>query len=252
MAEKPLAGLRIVVTRPREQAEELAKRIKLLGGKPLLFPLLEIAAPGDARALHELAQSPGSCDMLVFISPNAVRYGMDALGTLPGKVRAIAVGQGSARALRDAGVVDVLAPQGRFDSEALLALPELQDVAGRRIAILRGENGRELLGDTLKQRGATVEYIPCYRRSKAVLDVAGLVKAAADVISVTSSEALEHLAQSLGDPARSGMAAIPLFVPHPRIAEAAHRLGWGKVIITGSGDDGLLTSLKAWKQAKRK
>lgn len=252
MAEKPLAGLRIIVTRPREQAEELAKRIKQLGGKPLLIPLLEIAAVSDAQALRGLASSLTSCDMLVFISPNAVRYGMASLGTLPNTLRVAAVGQGSARALRDAGVTEVLVPQGRFDSEALLELPEMQNVAGQRIAILRGESGRELLGDTLKQRGASVEYIPCYQRSKAGFDADDMLKGPVDAISVTSSEALAHLAESLDDGARSRIYDIPLFVPHPRIAEAAQRNGWRKVIITGSGDDGLLTGLQAWKLAKRK
>lgn len=252
MAEKPLAGLRIIVTRPRDQAEELAKRIKQLGGKPLLFPLLEITAVSDGHVLQGLARSLASYDKLVFISPNAVRYGMAALGTLPRSIRAVAVGQGSARALRDAGVGDVLAPQESFDSEALLALSEMQNVAGQHIAILRGESGRELLGDTLKQRGADVEYIPCYQRSKAVFDVDGMLNSAADVISVTSSEALAHLAESLDDGARSRMYVMPLFVPHPRIAESAQRCNWRQVIITGSGDDGLLTSLKAWILAKRK
>ncbi|MDP1536788.1 MAG: uroporphyrinogen-III synthase [Burkholderiales bacterium] len=252
MAEKPLAGLHIVVTRAREQAVDLAKRIKQLGGKPLLFPLLEISAADTAGALRELAKELASYDLLIFISPNAVKYGMASLGALPRTVRAATVGQGSARALREAGVTDIIVPGGNFDSEALLAMPQMQNVSGWNIAILRGDAGRELLGDTLKQRGAKVEYIPCYQRSKARFDSKGLLDTAPDAISVTSSEALAHLGESVDESAKSRLTAIPLFVPHPRIAEAAQQHGWRQVIITGSGDDGLLTGLMVWAQAKRK
>ncbi|MBU0622219.1 MAG: uroporphyrinogen-III synthase [Gammaproteobacteria bacterium] len=251
MAEKPLAGRHIVVTRPREQAADLAKRIKQVGGKPLLFPLLEIKPVEDVRALHGLAKSLTSYDLLIFISPNAVKHGMASLGTLPRTVRAATVGQGSARALRDAGVADIIVPGGSFDSEALLAMPEMQNVSGWRIAILRGDAGRELLGDTLKQRGANVEYVACYQRSKAPFDSAGLLDVVPDAISITSSEALAHLCESYDEARKSRLTSIPLFVPHPRIAEAAQRQGWRQVIITGSGDDGLMTGLIAWAQAKR-
>ena len=251
MAEKPLAGLHIIVTRPREQAAELAKRIKQLGGKPLLFPLLEIKPVDDVRALHGLAKSLASYDLLIFISPNAVKHGMASLGALPHTVRVATVGQGSARALREAGVNDILVPDDRFDSEALLAMPEMQNISGLRIAILRGDAGRELLGDTLKQRGASVEYVACYQRGKAQFDSAGLIDVAPDAISVTSSEALAHLCDAYDEARKPRLTSIPLFVPHPRIAEAAQRQGWRQVIITGSGDDGLMTGLIAWAQAKR-
>ena len=251
MAEKPLAGLHIVVTRPREQAVDLAKRIKQSGGKPLLFPLLEIKPVEDTRALLELARSLASYDLLIFISPNAVKHGMASLGALPRTVRAATVGQGSARALREAGVSDIIVPSGGFDSEALLAMPQLQNVSGWRIAILRGDAGREVLGDSLKQRGANVEYVACYQRGKTPFDSTSLLDAAPDAISVTSSEALAHLCESFDESRKSRFAAIPLFVPHPRIAEAAQRQGWRQVIITGSGDDGLMAGLIAWAQAKR-
>ncbi len=245
MAE-PLQGLHIAVTRPRAQALPLAQRIAQLGGTPLFYPLLEITpvdAPGPVQAL---ARNLATYDLLIFISPNAVQYGMALLGTLPQSARVAAVGQSSARALRDLGIAHVIAPHERFDSEALLAMAELQRVAGWRIAILRGNGGRELLGDTLKARGATVEYITCYQRSKGEFDAQALLAAPLDALTVTSSEALDHLWQMFAPQDRERLLALPLFVPHERIAGLARQLGWRQVVVTAAGDDGLLAALVAW------
>lgn len=250
MTEHPLAGLSIVVTRPREQAANLMQRIERLGGKPVAFPLLEITPASDARALHELAQHLTSYNLLIFISPNAVKYGMSVLHAIPGTVRVATVGQSSAQALRNLGMRHIIAPADRFDSEALLALPELQNVSGWRIAILRGDGGRELLGDTLKARGAQVEYVTCYQRSKPALDTGGLLKARPDILTVTSSEALAHLWETVDETSKARLVAIPLFVPHARIAEAARLQGWQHVIVSESGDDGLIASLVAWAHTK--
>ncbi|MDD5299536.1 MAG: uroporphyrinogen-III synthase [Gallionella sp.] len=250
MAELPLAGLKIAVTRPREQAAQLARSIEQAGGIPLLFPLLDIAPVQEQQALHEQLSRLAQFDLTIFISPNAVQYGMAAIraaGGLPRATRVATIGQGSAKALHELGIADVIAPAERFDSEGLLALPELQDVAGWRVLILRGDGGRELLGDTLRARGATVEYAACYRRSKPQQDVAALLEAAPDALTVTSSEALEHLWQMQGGGAqRDSLCGIPLFVPHERIAGLARRQGWRQVLLTGAGDDGLLSALIAW------
>jgi uroporphyrinogen-III synthase len=250
----PLAGLNIVVTRPREQAAGLAQRIEQLGGRALLLPLLEIEAVSNDRALREQLSRLNQADLAIFISPNAVQHGMAAIrawGGLPASLKFAAVGQGSAKALRELGVDPVIAPTVRFDSEGLLALPEMQNAAGRRVMIFRGDGGRELLGDTLKARGATVEYVTCYLRSKPALDGSALLAASPDAITVTSSEALNHLREALDAAQRKAVCAIPLLVPHERIGEAARQQGWQHVVVTGSGDDGLLSGLIAWASTKR-
>jgi len=256
---RSLAGLNIVVTRPREQAAQLAQRIAQAGGKVILFPLLEISPVSDPRLLRELVARLHEFNLAIFISPNAVRYGMEAiraagvsLSPSPSpasgrrELKIATVGQGSAKALRDLGVQEIIAPQDRFDSEALLAVPELQNVKGWRVVIFRGDGGRELLGDTLKARGATVEYAACYQRAKPQQDAGALLAADPHAITVTSSEALGYLWDMLDEPGRTRLAAVPLFVPHARIAEAAQRLGWRNVIPTAGGDDGLFSGLVAW------
>lgn len=251
MAEShPLAGLNIAVTRPREQAVQLAQRIAQAGGKVIQFSLLDISPVADPQALREIVARLHEFSLAIFISPNAVRYGMEAVhaaGTLPASLKIATVGQGSAMALREMGVSNIIiAPQDRFDSEALLALPELQQVAGWRVVIFRGNGGRELLGDTLKARGAAVEYAECYQRIKPQQDAATLLAANPHAITVTSSEALGYLWDMLDAAGRVRLAAIPLFVPHARIAEAAHKLGWREVVPTAGGDDGLVAGLIAW------
>lgn len=253
MAELELAGLKIAVTRPRDQAAPLAQRIAQAGGTPLLFPLLDIAPVANDAPLREQLSRLAQFDLAIFISPNAVQYGFAAIrpADLPPQLRIATVGQGSAKALRELGITDILAPTERFDSEGLLTLPELQDVAGWNVLIFRGDGGRELLGDTLKARGATVEYAACYRRSKPQQDIAALLSADPDAISVTSSEALEHLRQMLENCGSEAWRDLPLFVPHPRIADLARQQGWGRVETTASGDDGLLSGLIAWAQKEK-
>lgn len=254
MTERALAGLNIVVTRPREQAAQLAQRIAQAGGQTILFPLLEISPVADPQPLRALAARLHEFNLAIFISPNAVRYGMEAIhaaGALPAGLKIATVGQGSAKALRDLGVPDVIAPQDKFDSEALLALPELQSVQGWRIVIFRGDGGRELLGDTLTARGATVEYAASYQRAQPQQDAGALLAADPHAITVTSSEALAYLWHMLDAAGRARLAGVPLFVPHARIASAAHQLGWREVVQTEGGDDGLLSGLVAWAKNRK-
>lgn len=254
MSEKPLAGLKILVTRPRDQAVLLAQRIEQAGGVPLRFPLLEIAPVQDTGALHEQVSRLAQFSLAVFVSPNAVKYGMAAIrsaGDIPPALRIATVGQASAKALHKLGVANVIAPTERFDSEGLLALPELQNIAGWRVLIFRGDGGREFLGDTLKARGASVEYAVCYQRSKPQWDAAALLAAAPDAITVTSSEALAYLWQMLGEAQCDSLSATPLFVPHKRIALLARQQGWLQVRLTEAGDDGLLSALITWSSEGR-
>jgi len=246
-----LAGLKVLVTRPRDQAKNMAQRIQQAGGVPILFPLLEITAVADTRTLNEQLSRLTEFNLAIFISPNAVRYGIDAIraaGGLPTVLKIATVGQGSAKTLRAKGIENIIVPTERFDSEGLLALPELQDVSGQKVIIFRGDGGRPLLGDILQARGATVEYAACYQRSKPSLGVDELLKNAPDVINVTSSEALGYLWEMLGAEVQDKFCHIPLFVPHPRIAKLAQQQGWQQVVLTDSGDDGFLSGLSDYSK----
>ena len=257
MTRRALAGRTVVVTRPVEQAGELAALITDAGGPPLRFPVIELRAVEDEQPFLDVVDRLDQFDFAVFISPNAVGRAMSRIlerRALPPGLRTAAVGGGSVRALGRYGVTGVLAPHGRYDSEALLELPELADPRGKRVAIFRGQGGRELLGETLSARGAQVEYAECYRRCRPEADPAPLLQAwrrnELDAVTVTSSEGLRNLFD-LVDAGRDALRATPLFVPHPRIAQAARGLQVRTVIVTGPGDAGLLTGLTAYFGAAR-
>jgi uroporphyrinogen-III synthase len=148
------------------------------------------------------------------------------------------------------GVPAVVAPSEGGDSESLLSLCELQSLAGRRIVIFRGVGGRDLLGQTLVARGATVDYAECYRRMRPATDMTALARAwhagELDAVVITSSEGLRNLWDMLDASGRVLLAETPIFVPHPRIAEAAHELRLTHVTVTGAGDDATVQSLCAY------
>ena len=205
-AAGPLAGKTIVVTRPRAQAGPLAEAIAALGGEPLIFPLLEIASATDPQPLATAVARLADYSLAVFISPNAVDYSLPAIlarGPWPAGLQPAAVGQGTVKALAAHGIAGCVAPRERFDSEALLELPELAAgrVVGKRVAIFRGDGGRELLAETLRARGAEVDCITCYRRSGPADGVAPLLAAwragKLDALTVSSSEGLRYLVDLL-------------------------------------------------------
>lgn len=250
MRRKPLAGKGIVVTRPAHQARALTRLISAAGGKPLAYPVIEIRDIEDPAPLRALIDRLDEFNVAVFVSPNAAEKGMAlvrARRSWPAKLKAAAVGSGGVKALEREGVTEVIAPPDRFDSEALLELAPFQLVYGKRIVVFRGVGGRELLSETLTDRGALVEYAECYRRVRPQADAAPLLRAWSrkelDAITVTSSEGLRNLLEMIGAEGHEQALGTPLFVPHPRIAETASGLGVRRVILTGPGDEGLLTGL---------
>lgn len=253
MRRKPLAGKGIVVTRPAHQAHALTRLISGAGGKPLPFPVIEIRDIENPAPVMALIDRLHEFNVAIFVSPNAAEKGLALVKgrrAWPQKLKAAAVGSGGVKALQRHGVTDVIAPQGRYDSEALLALPAFSLVYGKRFVVFRGAGGRELISETLTERGALVEYAECYRRIRPDNDVAPLLRAwernELDAIAVTSSEGLHNLLDMIGARGRELALRTPVFVPHPRIAETASGLGVRKVIVTGPGDDGLLTGLSTY------
>jgi uroporphyrinogen-III synthase len=243
----PLRGARVVITRPARQAAGLAQQIAALGGKPVMFPAIIILPPADRSALERAQRDLAQYDYAVFVSANAVEYGVGDPASWPAHLVALAPGPGTATALAAVGIGQVRIPATTMDSEGLLALPELTDVAGKRIVIYRGSGGRELLGKTLSTRGARIDYVECYRRAKPHGDFATMAAAwragEIDALTLTNSEGLDNLWQLFDDASRSSMAATPTFVPHPRIAERARSFGFGRVTVTAPTDAGLLASL---------
>jgi len=248
---QPLAGRTVLVTRPAHQAAALVQGIWAEGGAAFVFPALAIEAV-PAKELATALTHVADADIAIFISPNAAQFGMAAIragGRLPTSAAVFAVGPGTASVLQKQGVGDVIVPDGQ-DSEALLALPQLADVTGKRVVIVRGVGGRALLADTLTARGAHVHFMECYRRVLPQADAAQLLArwqaGGIDAVTVTSAETLDNLAALLGEAGKTLLLRTPLFAPHEKIAEAARRFGIAHVIATPGGDAGLVDGLLNW------
>ncbi len=250
----------VVITRPRAQAQPLAQAVRALGRRAVVLPLLEIAPLDDSAPLRAALAGLDSCAMVVFVSPNAVDAAFAHLDGWPAGVPIGVVGEGSRAALARHGVTDENATihyppdPANSDSEHLLASLDLSAFAGRRVLIVRGESGRELMADTLRAAGAQVTPVAAYRRSVPPLSAAlaagldALLAGPNDWI-ITSSEALRGLAGLVRerDPA-TGLARLQaqhLIVPHARIAETARALGCDRITLTGSGDARLLAAIQS-------
>lgn len=249
----PLAGRCILVTRPAQQSVELAQGIRDAGGEALIFSALEIQ-PLTSTALAASVDHLDEFDGAIFISPNAAHHGVAAVRAqrdFPGQLEVYAQGPGTARELASQGVPGAIQPDGQ-DSEALLALPQLQSLAGKAFVIFRGEGGRVLLAETLRARGARVEYAECYRRVCPATDATPLLQrwlsGGIHAVTITSAETLHNLAAMLGEEGAEALRATPVFVPHEKIAAAVREAGIRQVIVTAGGDAGLLSGLMTWFQ----
>lgn len=250
----------VVVTRPRAQADALAQAVAASGRTAVLLPLLEISPVDDAAPLRAALTELGRFALVAFVSPNAIDAAFAHIDAWPVAVPVAIVGDGSRAALARHGVTGdtftIFSPaeSAHSDSEHLLQRLDLASYADKRVLIVRGDGGRELLADALRAAGARVEPVAAYRRATPVLtaelatQLRALLAQPNDWI-ITSSEALRGLAglvQSI-----DGAALMPrlmqqrLIVPHARIAQTARDLGLEHVRLTGSGDARLLAALQS-------
>jgi uroporphyrinogen-III synthase len=253
---RPLAGRGVVVTRPREQAAGLAQRIEQAGGVVFRLPAIEIEDVQDLGPILALIDRLDAFDLAIFISPSAVAKAMNLIRlrrsarAWPERLRIAAIGRGSRRALEQLGFGSIIAPSAQADSEALLALPALSSMRGRRVVIFRGDGGRELLGDTLRARGAEVSYAECYRRSRPRADCGPLLAAwargAVHAVTVSSGEGLANLYDMLGKLGQQWLRSTPLFIPHDRLLRNAAQLGIREVRVAGAADEDMVDALVAY------
>jgi uroporphyrinogen-III synthase len=237
-------GLTIVVTRPAAQAGRFIALAEAAGASCLALPALEIEPiVVDAATRESIVDQ--HWDWAIYTSANAAAtastQGLIAVGE-----RAAAVGGATARALAGLGRRVDATPQGRADSEGLLALPVFRDVRGLRILVLKGQAGRDLLPTQLAARGAYVRTVDLYRRKIAAADPVILARlhdtlatpTGPLVVAVTSSESLDGLLQLAPAIDAERLLGVPLVVPGERVAAAAQRAGWrGRILRAASAED---------------
>jgi len=245
-----LAGLGVVVTRPRAAADALAARLAREGAHVWRLPALAIEPIEPGPELASLLGRLDEFDLAIFVSANAVERGLALarrLGGWPRALGAAAVGEATAAALREEGVDDVVAPHDRHDSEALLQLPRLQAVRGQNIIVFRGQGGRGELRESLETRGARVTYAECYRRVRPEADAgpvaAALGRGEVHAVSVLSGETLENFIAMVGAEAVRALSSVALVVPHPAVGAHREARRFARVAVSGHGTDALIETM---------
>jgi uroporphyrinogen-III synthase len=256
-SDQLLPDLHIAVTRPLDQARSLCQAIEQHGGVAIEFPLIAVSALENYELFEQQITQLPNTDWAIFISSNAVDFAMPLVlkkyGQLPEQLKFAAIGQQTAHALSRYGVNKVLIPQKRYDSETLLALPEMQNVAGSTIAIFRGVGGRELMAETLKARGAHVYFAESYVRINPQKTTELLnnqwQQNKLDAVIVTSSEAMRYLLKMADN--ETWLQHVTLCVNHERIAEQPRQLGLKVLVAEAPGDEAMLQCLSQLVKSQR-
>lgn len=252
---KRLTGIGVLVTRPEHQAHHLCQLIEAEGGAAVRYPALDIKPRPDRAAVRAAIGPADRYDLFVFVSANAVRFGADILGERR-DARIAAIGQATAAAINAAGYRVSLMPQEGTDSESLLALPQLADLAGQRILIIRGLGGRDQLRDSMTARGAQVQYAEVYTRETAYPSLERKAEieelwrqGGIKVFTATSVELLEALVGIVTPRCRELMHSTALVTGAGRVAEAAAQRGLGSPIVLADSpeDAALVSALVRWR-----
>jgi uroporphyrinogen-III synthase len=255
---KTLQGLAIVITRPRAQALKWQKALQAKGVSTHLLPVLEIAPVSDPAAVESVKTrvlALSDYNKVVFVSQNAVQHAMDWIDRywpqLPVGIRYFAVGGATATAAREWGL-EITAAEEAMNSEALLALSELQSVENEKILICRGLGGRTHLGEELRQRGAQVDYCELYERRLPAGAEAGLARLLPEltrareagkriIVAVHSGESLQNLSRVLQRQGSAELKSTVLLVPGARVAELASSLGFRHILVAENATDEAMT-----------
>ena len=235
----------VVLTRPQADSERLSETLQNEGFQTRVMPIITIEAIPTA----EQAPAPSISDdaLCIFISANAVRFGLPQLGSALARdsdLTVIAVGNKTRDTLAAEGI-QAQVPV-RADSEGLLAMPALSAPDSRDVVIVKGEGGRELLASELTGRGARVTEWACYRRCWPEVDVSGLMEISAGLIfQASSGEMVSRLSELLAGGGQADLFQSSIIVPSDRVARLATEIGWGQVIrAKDASGDAFIRALK--------
>ncbi len=236
MNPAPLTNRGVLITRAVAQAESFARAVSDAGGLPLLLPGISIAP-------IEPAKKVAASEWFIFVSPNAVEYGLPHIQeALENGAKVAAVGPTTARSLQLHGVPQPMVARDGFDSEALLKLPAFRQVKGTRITLVRGVGGRELLTKTLIERGAKVSLLEVYRREKPTLSSEQVqylesrwAKGAVSVTTCLSVATLDNIMTTLTTRGQRMFTVTPMISPSQRVLERARALGHRALSVIARG-----------------
>ena len=254
MSNGALAGCGVLITRPEHQSHELAAEIDAANGNVFHFPAVDIIGRDIDEIQKEFAALPAP-DIVVFVSSNAVAHGFAVVKANEAKIAA--VGPATRAAIEAEGAAVDIFPENGFDSEHLLQHSALQEVSDKNVIIMRGQSGRELLADTLRGRGANVDYLCVYSRTPhepAPADLEDLEsvlhQGRIHFVTVMSAETLEHLIQILPSQSLSLLRQSTLVAPSTRVLQTASELIPGIATVLAPGPQAptmVNTLIKLWQ-----
>ena len=236
----------VVLTRPAGENEALAARLEADGFTVLVRPLIKLSDLDVTAEVRTKVMDLDHYDRVIFVSKAAVKTGMALFDQYwpawPQAVTWLSVGEGTAELLK-AWHIAALYP-AQAGSEGLLALPALTEVAGMKVLIVRGQGGRELLAETLRERDAIVEYLETYSREP-LQHADWNISQAPAIVLATSVEIVESLTRQ---PAIR-LENIDLITASNRIAEAATKYPFCSVTNAGgASEQALYDSVTALEQ----
>lgn len=250
-------SMSVLLVRAEQPNDEFVDKLIGIGAQVFRCPVMDIApvvGGPEMQAIKSRILDFDHYQIAIFISKNAARYGLDWLYNywpmLPDGVRYYAVGQSTAELLREHQLA-VETPIGRADSEGLLALPSLQTVSGEKVLIFAGKGGREVLAQTLRQRGAEVDRCELYERCGTVQHADEinhlLQQSQLDILVAHSGELLQQLFSCVAAGNRHQLQALPVLVPGQRVADMARDLGCREVLEANSAlPDDMVSTILEW------
>ena len=224
-----LAGKRVLLIRPQRQEDQLLSMLENTGADVTHIPVMSIEPIVESHQIKTQILEVDNFHKAIFVSGNAAELAIEWIDKywpmLPVGIEYFAVGERTAALLKEADM-DALYPNGRQNSEALLQLKQLQQLENQRVIIFRGVGGREILAETLTERGARVEYCELYKRVIDSQQLAVAQQQENDCLIAHSGE----LIQAMGQAENTQFADTPVVVPSERVAAIATALGYRRVI----------------------
>lgn len=242
---RSLTGKHVVLTRPVGQAATWARRVREYGGVPVSLPGLSLHGVVDETAARVALLQALTADIVLFTSPAAVQYAA-RLAPLTTAARVCAVGSATARALQRCHLADIAVP-ARQDSEGVLALPDMQALTDKSVALIGAAGGRGMLREALARRAVHFAEVHVYRRGPARLTSrhgnAARALDADDIVLVSSAESLANLQAVLPGDAWQRLVRCRLVVSSTRLYALASATGFGRIAVAeGPGSTAMLAA----------
>lgn len=241
----------VLVTRPKPDGEILCEKIREAGWRAIYLPTIDIRPPSNVTILKQQIAALDQFDWLIFISPQAVYQSADAIHAVwkhfPSQVRVAAVGPGTAQALQKHHLPLNIYPSSDWRSEGILHLPHFQQMNSKKIALIKGAGGRELLAEELSARGARVTSIIVYQRCLPQIVIEDYISLLPeiDIIVCTSNEIMKNLKILFQEKGWDELSSIPLAVVSERMVHYANKLGFKKIILAKNASHDAIISILA-------